>query len=286
MIGPPRLPGSANLRAVILTNPPRWLGWVWLVGGLVAGLGALIAVVAGWFLVGVVGESVKDTVTVSRRALVTLGETTRVVDGVFDDVAGSLRDVHTTLTDTSLALTRASVVTGNLGVVVTDEVPASVDAVRASLPALIDTARVIDRTMRGLALFGVDYDPDVRLDDSIATIDERLAEIPALLRAQQGTLAEVASDLGTFASSSLEIGADLSVIRVRLAEASVVLDGYASLVEESTGVLDGVESAVDSGVGVLRLVLVLVGMGVAATQTVPIFAGISVVRTRPASAVR
>jgi methyl-accepting chemotaxis protein len=252
----------------------------------VAGVGALVAVVAGWFLLGTVGESVKDTVTVSRRALVTVGETTRVVDEVFDDVAGSLRDVQITLTDTSLSLTRAAVITGNLGEVVTDEVPASVDAVRASLPALIDTARVIDRTMRGLALFGVDYDPDVRLDDSIATIDERLAEIPALLRAQQGTLADVASDLGTFASSSLEIGADLSVIRVRLAEASVVLDGYASLVEESTGVLDDVESAVDSGVGVLRLVLMLVGMGVAATQTVPIFAGISVVRTRPASAGR
>lgn len=260
---------------------PRWVGWLWTVGGALAVLGSLVGLAVGWVFIGTVGDAVSDTVDVSRRALLSVGETTRVIDGVFDDVAGSLRDVQTTLADTSLTLTSASVITRNLGDVVTDEIPASVDAVRASLPALIDTASVIDTAMRGLSFLGVDYDPDIPLDESIELIDARLAEIPLLLQGQQGTLDAVASDLGEFSSSTLTIADDLATIRVRLADASVVLDGYGSIASESTGLLDELESNVGSGVRLLRVLLVVMGVGVAATQTVAIAAGLAILRAGP-----
>lgn len=250
-------------------------------GGVVAVVGSLVGVVVGWVFVGTVGDAVSDTVGVSRRALVSVGETTLVIDEVFDDVAGSLRNVQTTLADTSVTLTSASVITRNLGNVVTDEIPASVDAVRASLPALIDTANVIDSTMRGLSFFGVDYDPDIPLDESIESIDARLAEIPLLLRGQQGTLEAVASDLGEFSSSTLTISDDLATIRVRLADASVVLDGYGSIAADSTDLLDELESDVQSGVQFLRMLLIVVGLGATATQTVAIAAGLAILRAGP-----
>ncbi|MEX0757606.1 MAG: hypothetical protein WD204_06620, partial [Acidimicrobiia bacterium] len=134
-----------------LDSFPRWVGWLWAVGGAAAVLGSLVGVAVGWVFIGTVGDAVTDTVGVSRRALLSVEETTRVIDEVFDGVAGSLREVQSTLADTSLTLTAASVITRSLGDVVTEEVPASVDAVRASLPALIDTASVIDTTMRGLS---------------------------------------------------------------------------------------------------------------------------------------
>lgn len=257
---------------------PRWLGWTWLIGGAVAALGAVIGLVAGWVMLGAVGSSVDDTVAVTRRALVAVGDTTEVVDGVFGDVARSLRDVQITLSDTSLTLTRASVVTGRLGDVITEDIPASVDAVRAALPALADTARVVDTTMRGLAFFGVSYDPEVPLHVTIATIDEELERIPALLGAQQETLEAVAGDLGAFSSSTLEIGEQLASIRGRLAEASVVLSGYREIVTDSVVLLDDVESSAGAAVGVLRVVALLVGLGVAVTQTLPIAAGWVVLR--------
>ncbi|MEX2655249.1 MAG: hypothetical protein WD532_09515 [Acidimicrobiia bacterium] len=262
-----------------LDSFPRWVGWLWAVGGAAAVLGSLVGVAVGWVFIGTVGDAVTDTVGVSRRALLSVEETTRVIDEVFDGVAGSLREVQSTLADTSLTLTAASVITRSLGDVVTEEVPASVDAVRASLPALIDTASVIDITMRGLSFFGVDYDPDIPLDQSIEQIDARLAEIPLLLRGQQGTLEAVASDLEEFSSSTLTIADDLATIRVRLADASVVLNGYASIASESTGLLDELESDVASGVRLLRGLLVVVGVGLAATQTVAIAAGLAILRS-------
>jgi len=254
-----------------------------MIGALLAMVGAMVGVVAGWGLAGSLKSTVTETVAVTERVLETVGETTTVIDGVFDDVAGSLRGVQTTLGDTSLTLARASNVTANLGGVIATDVPASVDAVRAALPALIDTARVIDGTMRGLAFFGVDYDPEVALDESLGDIDAQLAEIPLLLRAQQDTLRSVAGDLGVFSSSTLEISDDLAAIRVRLAEASTVLANYGSIVDDSTLLLDDLTSDVERGVGALRLVIALVGLGLAATQTLPLAAGLMVIR-RPSGA--
>src|SRR5690606_39594627 len=118
-------------------------------------------------------------------------------------------------------------------------------------------AGVIDATMRGLSFFGVDYDPAVPLDESIAAIDAELEEIPALLRAQLGTLEEVAGDLAAFSSSTIEIGDDIASIRVQLAEASTVLSGYGSLVTDGTAVLDDLDERVGSSVAALRVVLIL-----------------------------
>jgi len=254
---------------------------MWLAGAAAGIVGSLVAVVVGWILIGTVTTSVADTVEVTRRVLTNVGETSDVVDSVFDDVADSLRGVQTTLSETSLTLTRASVVTSNLVEVVTEDVPASVDSVRDALPALIDTGRVIDRTMRGLAFFGVDYDPAVPLDESLIEIDARLGEIPELLSSQQETLQGVASDLGGFSSSTVEIAEDLGAMRVRLSQASTVLAEYGSISEESSALLDDLERRVQQGSGGLRLALVLMGVGFAATQTLPLLLGLQVVRRRP-----
>lgn len=261
-----------------LNAVPRWLGWTWIVGGVLTGLGALVGMLVGWSLVAGGGDAVTDSVDSARRALTAVYDTTRVVNDTFDAVAESLRDVQITMSDTSLTLTQASAVTRNLGTVITVDVPESIDAVRATLPGLIRTAGVVDSTMRGLSFFGVDYDPEVPLDESIGTIDAQLAEIPTVLRSQQATLDSVAGDLSTFSSATLEIADDLATIRLHLAEASDVLGGYESLVADGGAVLDDLEDRVGSSMSALRIAVVLVGLGLTVTQAATVAAGVAVVR--------
>lgn len=257
---------------------PQWLGWTWLIGALAAIVGSVLAVVVGLLLISDAASAVQDSVATTRRALTAVEETTTVVDGVFGDVAESLRGVQETLSGTSLTLTRASVVTSNLAEAMTEDVPASVDAVRDTLPALIDTARVIDRTMRGLSFVGVEYDPAVPLDESLVDIDRRLEEIPEILVAQRPALEGVASDLGGFASSTVDIADDLGAIRVRLSDASSVLAEYGTITEQTSTVLDELERGIRQSTDGLRVAVVLVGLGIAATQTLPLAAGWRVVR--------
>lgn len=244
---------------------------------------ALSGAVVGWILIGSVGQTVVETVSVTKRVLVGVSDTTRVVDEVFSDVAGSLRGVQSTLADSSLTLTRASSVTGSLGAIITEQVPDSVEAVRDSLPALIGTAGVIDSAMRGLSFFGVNYDVEVPLDESLAEIDLRLAEIPVLLRAQQDTLAGVAGDLGVFSSDALIISDDVGSIRVRLAEAATVLAGYDIIVSDSRDLLEDLESTATNGVAFFRVVITVLALGIAVTQTAPIAFGL-VILGSPAAA--
>lgn len=244
---------------------------------------ALTGAVVGWIFIGSVGQTVVETVGVTKRVLVGVSDTTRVVDEVFSDVAGSLRGVQTTLADSSLTLTRASAVTGNLGTIITEQVPDSVEAVRDSLPALINTAGVIDSAMRGLSFFGVNYDVEVPLDESLEELDRRLAEIPVLLRAQQDTLAGVAGDLGDFSSDALTIGDDVGTIRVRLAQAATVLAGYDSIVADSRDMLEELETTARNFAAVLRLVVVALALGMAVTQTAPIAFGLAILSS-PAAA--
>jgi methyl-accepting chemotaxis protein len=249
-----------------------------VVGGVVTVVAALVGGVVGWMLVTDATRTTAESVAMSRRVLDSVADSTAVVDSVFDDVADSLRDVQGTLVDASLTLTRAAVVTRGLGRVVSEQVPESIDAVRDSLPGLIDTANVVDRVMRGLSFFGVDYDPAVPLGDSIEEVDIRLAELPALLRAQQETLSSVAADLGSFSSATLEISDDLGAIRARLADAAVVIDGYGQIVSDSTDLLERLETQVVGRARVLRVVLIAVALGVAVTQTAPIALGLAVLR--------
>lgn len=232
----------------------------------------------GLSLVAGGGEAVTESVDSARRALTAVDDTTRVVNDTFDAVADSLRGVQITMSDTSLTLTRASAVTRNLGTVVTVDVPESIDAVRATLPGLARTAGVVDSTMRGLSFFGVDYDPEVPLDESIGSLDAQLAEIPTVLRSQQATLDAVAGDLSTFSSATLEIADDLAAIRLQLAAASDVLGSFESLVADGGAVLDDLEDRVGSSMSALRIAVVLVSLGLILTQAATVAAGVAVVR--------
>lgn len=263
------------------TTTPRWLGWLWLVGGCVTATAALVGALVGWLAVGSATRLVEDSIHLSRDALISVADGAEAADDVFDDVAGSLRDVQGTLAEGSLTLTRAAAVTSGLGGVVTEQVPDSIDAVRDAMPGLIDTAGVVDGAMRGLAFFGVDYAPDVPLGEALAEIDSRLAEIPTLLRRQQDALAGIAGDLGAFGSATLAVSDDLGRIRSRLGDIDVVLAGYGRLVSESDTVLARLEDQLLARGRILRILTVVVGLGVAATQTAPIALGRAVLGAGP-----
>lgn len=261
-----------------LRSLPRWLGWTWVIAGALTVVAALVGAVVGFVVIGDVTAAAKDSVTVTRRVVATVADTTAAVHGVFASAGASLRDVQGTMSDTSITLTRAAVVTRQLGTVVTEEVPASVESVRAALPGLIDTAGVVDTAMRGLSFLGVDYRAEVPLDESLAEIDGQLADIPLLLRAQQASLDGIAADLGELSSATLEVGDDLGTIRARVADASTVLDGYARLAEESDELLMRVDATVTGRALLLRGLLAAVALGVAVTQTAPIALGLMVLR--------
>ena len=138
---------------------------------------------------------------VSEVVLATTTEAVEVIDGVLEDTAAALESMEATLAGGEQGMEDAAALTASLGTLLTEEVPTALDGVLASMPALVDTARVIDRTMRALSLVGVDYDPEVPLDQSLTGIEQTLEPLPEQLRAQQEALEGLSASMSTMAAS-------------------------------------------------------------------------------------
>lgn len=145
--------------------------------GLVIGVGSPLILVATGNIaqesLSLVGSSLDQLDTAADRVELAISTSLETLAGVEEAVG-----------DSSVELEAMARTGEELGRVLTDEVPAALEAVRAALPGLEDSARVLDRTMRALSLVGVDYDAEVPLDQAVAGIDASLATIPETLRSQ------------------------------------------------------------------------------------------------------
>ena len=113
-------------------------------------------------------STVDTTLEVASGALLTLGQTVETVRVATEQAAASAELVERTVSEAA-------------DVVGTD-LPDTIDAVRETMPALIEASAVIDTTLRGLALFGVPYDPEVPLGEGFRRLDEQLAPLSATLQ--------------------------------------------------------------------------------------------------------
>src|SRR5690606_16802080 len=103
-------------------------------------------------------RTVDTTLEVASGALLTLGQTVETVKAATEQAAES-----SVLVESSVS--QAAEVVGT-------DLPETIDAVRETMPALIEASSLIDTTLRGLALFGVPYDPDVPLGEGFRRLDE------------------------------------------------------------------------------------------------------------------
>ena len=244
-----------------------------MIGGIVGATAALVASVLAWVALGAAADASIQSIQLASDVLDSVGGTVVSVDAVLDDVSDGLRTTQQSLADASVTLTQLSALTSNLSDLVGEDVPASLDAVRASLLPIRTTAGLLDGALTALSFVGVDYDPDVPLDEAIDDLDAQLAEIPERLRSQGPLIDSAAESLSDFGGDTLTIAQELSDLRSRLSEASFTVGNYRSTIAEADALLSDVEENVSSRLDILRVVIVVLGFGVVVTQTVPVAFG-------------
>lgn len=252
---------------------PTWLARIWLIGGIVGAVAGVVAAGFAWVVLGTAADASIRSLELASDVIDSVGGTVISVDAVLDDVSDGLRTTQQSVADASVTLTQLSALTSNLAELVGEDVPDSLDSVRASLAPIQATAGLLDGTLTALSFLGVDYDPEVPLDEAIDDLDARLAEIPQRLRDQAPLIDSAAESLSGFGGDTLTIAQDLSDLRTLLSEASFTFGSYRETVTEADALLADVESAVGSRLTALRVAIVVLGLGLATTQTVPIAFG-------------
>lgn len=258
----------------------RRLGRALVIAGCVGAAASLVVGIAGWFLV--------------ERATETLGATMDPLSGVVSNVSDTIDaslimlDQITVAIDSIEGATRSTARTlDSVGQVLDDTselvggpIAGGLDSAVGTLPALIDTGRVIDRTMRALSLVGVDYDPEAPLDESLAKLEDSLQPLPEQLRDQVELLADVRGGLDQIAADAGTLAGVLLETRIDLIEVRRVLESTSENVEAAATSIGEIRTDIRTYDTLAKFVVIAISLALLASAAAPIGVGAYLGRNR------
>jgi hypothetical protein len=248
---------------------------VLLVIGAVGVAVSLLAIGVGLRFLHHLDGALEDSVGVAAQAVEALGSTVEVagdslarITVILDGTATTTRDLSAAVADTEAVL-RA---TADLS---EEQIAGSLDAVDDALPALIQVAAVIDRTLSGLSVlpFGPEYDPAEPFDDSLRAIQREFDGLPEALREQATLIRDGSRDLRSVRVGTAVIADDLDALRTTLADSAELVEQFAATATSARELVvedqDGIRRQLAWG----RVLVVLLGLTFAAGQVLPLGVG-------------
>lgn len=250
------------------------VGQALIVAGVCGIAAALLVGIVAWIFAG--------------RATTTLSETLdpfgRIVNDLADSIAASqvLFDRTTEAIESIESSTRSLVrATDSVADVITQtadlaggDIADSLESAVQSLPALVDTSRVIDRTMRALSFVGVDYNPEVPLDQSLAALQTSLQPIPGQIRDQALLLEGVNTDLARVADDGRELSGVLLETRLDMADAARIISSAARNAEAAAERFEAVQAEVSTYSTMARTAVVAAALALMAAASAPLLLGL------------
>lgn len=212
--------------------PPVSVSWFddparlgrWLFGVGVVGIVASLAVgISGWIVAGRAVDTVERTIAPVGGMVGDLADSIDASRVLFERTTEAVESIETASRSSVRTITSVSVLIEETADIAGSGVADSLEAALETLPGLISTGRVIDNTMSALSLFGVDYDPEMPLDESLADLEEALRPLPDQIRDQIGLLEDIEDDLDGIAGDGRELSAVLLETRLDMANAERVL---------------------------------------------------------------
>jgi methyl-accepting chemotaxis protein len=267
-----------------LVDSRQRLGRALFTIGVVGLVAAVVVGVAGWILATRANSRLTETirplsdlvVNVSQSVEATQVIVARTIEAV-EGIESATRSAGRTLGSVSgLIDTTADVIGGDLA--------DSLESAVGTLPALVDTGRIIDRTMRTLSLVGVDYDPDAPLDESLASLEESLRPIPEQLRGQVDALEDVRTDIDVVVQDSGALAATLLEARIEMAAAEEILADTGENVTVAAESLASIEGDLDAYDILSKVAVAAVAAALLSAAVAPLLLGLHFQRSQSNSA--
>jgi hypothetical protein len=233
----------------------------------------LVATAVGLRLLGSLDRTLTDSVGVAAEAIDALGATVELAGETTSRLTVTLRRTATTTRDLSAALSDAEGVLSATADLSEDQVAGSVAGVEDALPALVQVAAVIDRTLSALSSipFGPDYDPEEPLDRSLRTVQAELDGLPEALREQAELIRDASRDLRTARVGTAAIADDLDGLVTTLERSTELIERYAATAGDARELVSGED--LSGQLVAARVLLLIAGVTIALGQLLPLGAG-------------
>lgn len=227
--------------------------------GTVGLIGTVLVTATAWLLVGDLFRRLDGTLEVTGSALQSIGVTLDIADEALANLTISLEAVSAVTDQAADSAVTVSDAIEETAVIIGEDLPASIDAIRTAMPGLIEASAVIDSTLSGLAIFGVPYNPAVPLDDAFRDLDQQLAPLPQSLRDNAATIAELVPQAEGFREHSILLATQVELMRTTVENARSVIDGYRLTADRVDLVVRDTTDGLGRSELIARVLVVLVG---------------------------
>lgn len=228
------------------------------IGAIVLAIATLVAAIGGWVGLDVIETSLTLAPEVSEA-----GEPSRgliaVVDETLDEVRAGLQTLES-ITDRVVASTEeAADVLDEVATLSTGRIPDALASLEAALPALIETAAVIDNTMRTLSVLGVDYQPQVPLDEAFGEVQTQLEGLPETISQQGQSLHTLVEEMRSTGTETELLSSQIDTIERNLADTQLTLNDYRGAVD-NLGRLAELSDQIERSIPVGRVALAVLAV--------------------------
>ena len=241
--------------------------------GVVGLVGAALITLVAWLFTEDLFTRFGDSLEVTGEALNSVGLTLDVAD---DALATLTLALDTTAAATGHAAASSETVADAVtqtAVIVGDELPASVEAIRAAMPGLIEASNVIDNTLSGLSLIGVPYNPGVPLDEAFSNLDRQLAPLPDALRQNASVIAGLVPEAEGFHEQTELLTIQVEQMRGSVDEAREIIDQYRTQALRFDSVVEETSEGLDRSTLLARVLVVVAGVSAMVAMSGLILAG-------------
>jgi len=196
-----------------------------------------------------VGEAADQTIGQIRlNAEVVTSLLTETMD-VFVMVDQSLSTVESSTIEAAIAMGGTTPMIGKTSQIVVQDVPQALEDVQASMPSVIQAATAIEQALYLLSGFqysipvpfgnpiqlglGIDYAPDVPLEQALTNLSSNLEGIPASMRAIESDLTKTEDNLLAVSDNLLGVARDIDRVREQIADINPelvqLIDNFATI---------------------------------------------------------
>ncbi|MER2598286.1 MAG: hypothetical protein ABTQ73_02070 [Caldilineales bacterium] len=217
------------------------------------------------------------------RGLVLLDETLGTTTGAFETVDASLGaasasvvSAKSTFNTLASTVSSSSPTLDSLADFLGEGLPDTLTITQGTLESAAGSAQLIDnvlRTMSGIRLLGIEYDPQQSLSESLDGISASLDTLPESMRALGTNLGGTSQSLPALAQSLDQFGGSLDQINASLGSAQQVMAAYKDLVTRYQGAIRSVNSFIPTIVSVGPIIFTFFAFWLAVVQAFTLMKG-------------
>ena len=237
----------------------RVIGVIMLVLGLVGLVISIAGVFYGRQLVDDSFGGIDNSLALTTESLDTAVESLELAKATIGDVNDGLETVEGAALNIARTITDTRPLIGQVTVVVSENAPASIEAMQLAVPAIAEVAGAIDQaliTLNGFSIdenilgteihydLGIDYDPPTPFDVTFVALGDSMDGLPENLRSTRANLDVTSDNLATISVSVAGISEDLEAINEQVAQVPGLIDQYIAIVNQLDGAITQVRTQV------------------------------------------